>query len=122
MSVTLIVAMPQASRLRLGRSPGRARDSIRMAVVISTMSLKTSASVATWVPVCSRSCASTTNTQEMTNSDVATMRPSSSSRRGLCRDSWDSSTNDVMAPTGNSSKTISAAAGWAACSNSGRTS
>ncbi len=114
MSAMQMVATPAASRLRLGRSPGRARDSIRIAVVTWTMSAKTSAEVTSRAPECSCSCASTTNTQAMTNSDVATMRPSSSRRRGLLRDNWDSSTNDVMAPTGHSRSTNSVAAGWVA--------
>lgn len=33
---------------------------------------------------------------------------------GLLRDNWDSSTNDVMAPTGHSRRTNSVAAGWVA--------
>ena len=67
-------------------------------------SAKICASVASREPLSSRSCLSRTNTHETTNSEVATMRPSSTSRRGLRRDRSDNSAKDAMAPIGYNSE------------------
>src|SRR5437588_7139410 len=111
MSETEMVAIPPANRPRLGRSWDRSRDKIRIAVVMRRTSAKTSVSVPSREPLSWRSCLSRTNTHETTKSDVATIRPSSTSRRGLWRDRWDKSVNDTMAPTGYSNNTASAATG-----------
>ncbi len=84
----------------LGQSIEWARDSIRIAVVARVMSAKTCPSVTRREPLSSRSCLSRTNTQEITKSDVATMRPSSTSRRGVRREVLDNSTKAAIAPIG----------------------
>ncbi|CPR09808.1 hypothetical protein BN971_01632 [Mycobacterium bohemicum DSM 44277] len=100
MSAMEMTAMPTATRRRLGQSVACARDSMMMAVVARMMSAVTSPSVTGMEPASSRSCLSRTNTQQMTKSEAATIRPSSTRRRGVLREAREIRTSAAIAPNG----------------------